>query len=270
MKISRKSLKMIIENYLKEEVKLSYKNYYAPSVTKLIDDMLAGNDEFINDNSIYIEFSTESVVQPGVSKLRIKSASGKTYFEFDAVSGHKSYFGKDPIKTMSIKSYSRTDAKKEKVSDSAVAGGPTPEGEYTLGEMETQGNSGLLSTYKNKLYVLLGKRDSEALAYFGQKTPVSKIAWGNFRYSLTPSSDNEMFLRNELYIHGGAEAGSGGCIDLTGEMDGFTTIIELWRKNNSNPIKVIVDYPPLGQSTDYSLDSEGESIISTDNVEDYN
>ena len=262
---------MIIENYLKEEeVKLNYRNHYAPSVTKLIDDTLSGNDEFINDSSIYIEFSTESVVQPGVSKLRIKSSSGKTYFEFDAVSGHKSYFGKDPIKTMAIKSYSRTDAQKEKVSDSAVAGGPTPEGEYTLGDMETQGNAGALRTYYNKFQVLIGKRDSEALAYFGQQTPMSKFAWGNFRYSLTPSSDNEMFLRNDMYIHGGVEAGSGGCIDLTGEMDGFTTVIELWRKNNSNPIKVIVDYPPLGQSKDYSLDAEGESIISTDSVEDYN
>jgi len=62
MKISRKNLKMIIENYLKEEeeIKLNYRNYYAPSVTKLIDDILSNNDEFINDSSIYIEFSTES------------------------------------------------------------------------------------------------------------------------------------------------------------------------------------------------------------------
>lgn len=278
MFIRKNKLKRLIENFLKEEEEIEISDELRKDVEKMIPDIAAElktskGKKFLADKEIYIEFSTESVISPGVSKLYIKSGSGQVYFVFDAVAGHKKYFGKDPLKTMAIKSYSEEEAKATKTSNSAVAGGPTPEGVYTLGKLQTQGQDGNTSTLFNRAMVALNIRPVGVKAAFGQKNKVSKIAWGNFRYSLIPEDDAELFARDKMYIHGGSEAGSGGCIDLTDEMDNFSLAIESWRaKNPGEEISVIVDYPPLGQSVDYDSDEYKYTSSSTtvDNVDDYN
>lgn len=46
-------------------------------------------------------------------------------------------------------------------------------------------------------------------------------AWGNYRIWLEPESGTETFGRSGFTIHGGADPGSQGCIDLVGNMDAF-------------------------------------------------
>jgi hypothetical protein len=46
-------------------------------------------------------------------------------------------------------------------------------------------------------------------------------SWGNYRITIHPFQTTETHTRGGFFIHGGTEAGSAGCIDLTGEMDRF-------------------------------------------------
>lgn len=47
-------------------------------------------------------------------------------------------------------------------------------------------------------------------------------SWGNHRIKLEPAENTNTFGRKNIYMHGGAEFGSRGCLDLEQNMDDFT------------------------------------------------
>ncbi len=50
-------------------------------------------------------------------------------------------------------------------------------------------------------------------------------AWGSHRITIHPFDATATFGRGGFFIHGGAEAGSAGCIDLTGHMEQFAVAL---------------------------------------------
>lgn len=69
--------------------------------------------------------------------------------------------------------------------------------------------------------------------------PGGESSWGNYRIWLEPESGTETYGRSGFTIHGGAEAGSRGCIDLVGNMDAFAKRFRDYRKD----MRVQVQYP---------------------------
>ena len=63
-------------------------------------------------------------------------------------------------------------------------------------------------------------------------------SWGNSRVWLEPAKETNTFDRSGFSIHGGAEPGSAGCIDLTDQIDGFTK----WFENNKKDVILKVVY----------------------------
>lgn len=80
--------------------------------------------------------------------------------------------------------------------------GPIPEGSYWLDprQMQSLWLKGLLS------------------GSFGR-------AWGSHRITIHPFDATATFGRGGFFIHGGADAGSAGCIDLTGRMETFAVVL---------------------------------------------
>lgn len=91
--------------------------------------------------------------------------------------------------------------------------GPIPEGKWLVRQSQHQ------NFYKDQ-----SKFDQIKSEYgsgiFG-KWKGGKYSWGNNRIGLEPAKGTDSKNRTNLSIHGGKEAGSGGCIDLTDKMDEF-------------------------------------------------
>lgn len=68
--------------------------------------------------------------------------------------------------------------------------------------------------------------------------PGGERGWGKNRVWLEPSKETNVFGRGGFSIHGGAEPGSAGCIDLTSSMDNFTK----WFENNGHDLIINVKY----------------------------
>jgi hypothetical protein len=107
--------------------------------------------------------------------------------------------------------------------------GPLPEGKYSAGPLETRTGEpvgGLRAAW----LVSTGQveKDTTQNKSFSSDTNISKISWGNYRMRITPTGGQEMYDRSAFYIHGGAIAGSHGCIDLTDEMDDFSKFFGIW------------------------------------------
>jgi hypothetical protein len=102
--------------------------------------------------------------------------------------------------------------------------GPIPEGKWQLGERQDINS--------------IGSWDRVKGFFGGGSWRGLEDSWGNHRIWLNPDSTTETRGRSGFSIHGGAEAGSAGCIDLTDQMDDFHDFM----KNKSNNIPVVVDY----------------------------
>ena len=72
----------------------------------------------------------------------------------------------------------------------------------------------------------------------GGKWPGSTVSWGTSRVWLEPSKETNTYGRNNFSIHGGLIPGSAGCIDLTGQINAFTS----WLKNTGKDLLVYVEY----------------------------
>ena len=266
MKISKRKLKKIVEGYLFEQ------DEFAEGESSIREDDLrdwvAANNivnidhqnlhKLISDPDAFLFFSTPSTVDVGVSTLKFMSNDGRLLASFDAVSGHKDYFGTDPLDTMATKGYP----------EKGIKGGPTPEGSYKLGDYEKLGG-GLTKTMK--LAVFFGLKDESRLGSHDMDTEARMVGWGNFRYKLIPSGANTMFARSGLYIHGGKFPGSAGCIDLTDQMDEFSKIYEFWKTyTGKETIELIVDYPPIGEFKDYTDDKFGQTTLRQDQTDNAN
>lgn len=100
--------------------------------------------------------------------------------------------------------------------------GPIPEGGYTVDSDVTS---------ENKWYKLGWGNES---------------AWGNVRTEIAPLDDTDTFGRDGMFVHGGDNPGSAGCIDLTDSNNDFHD----WLAEQDEPVDLIVDYDGYGEETD--------------------
>ena len=67
-------------------------------------------------------------------------------------------------------------------------------------------------------------------------------AWGTHRITIHPFESTVTFGRGGFFIHGGATAGSAGCIDLTSNMSSFASRLGVLPPGTK--VKLTVRYPP--------------------------
>ena len=135
--------------------------------------------------------------------------------------------------------------------------GPTPPGTYKLGKLQVRDgvNVNVPATYKAddisflKAMWIFKKSSPDVLKNLGNWTAdsdLSKIGWGDFRIALTPDKQTDTHSRTSMYIHGGAIAGSHGCIDLTDQMPNFAKWYSAWlvqKQNKGKSLILTVEYP---------------------------
>ena len=63
-------------------------------------------------------------------------------------------------------------------------------------------------------------------------------SWGESRVWLEASKETNTYDRSGFSVHGGAEPGSAGCIDLTNHIDEFTQ----WFEKNGHDLIINVKY----------------------------
>jgi hypothetical protein len=83
-------------------------------------------------------------------------------------------------------------------------------------------------------------------------------SWGRYRITIHPFTTTVTHGRGGFFIHGGAVAGSAGCIDLTSRIDTF--VYALFSELRGFPkcqIHLEVRYPKLG---DYPLPQGGTAV----------
>ena len=110
--------------------------------------------------------------------------------------------------------------------------GPIPEGDYTLNPNLTQSWSDIGTL--QKVAALVGR---------GQ-WPGGTFSWGEYRTPILPRSvsirhpiTGQMVTRSNMFVHGGSNPGSAGCIDLTKDNKAFHT--KLMKHNVIMPLKVL-------------------------------
>ena len=130
----------------------------------------------------------------------------KAIMSLDAVSGTKGY---QSPKYQSIKDK-----------------GTIPEGTYVARRSELQFYKDI--TWDNRLRSAVG---------FGTWRGGTD-SWGESRVWLEPSKETNTYDRSGFSVHGGAEPGSAGCIDLTHHIDEFTQ----WFEKNGHDLIINVKY----------------------------
>jgi len=83
--------------------------------------------------------------------------------------------------------------------------GPTPAGEYTIDPSKSQNMS-----LQERL-----SRQNQGNSELNNKNFIIKWFgdWGDFRVLLEPTTTTDTFGRTQMYLHGGKDDGSAGCID---------------------------------------------------------
>jgi hypothetical protein len=110
--------------------------------------------------------------------------------------------------------------------------GPIPEGDYWIDPSQLAQLSGRVST---------------GIADWWSDGAYSR-AWGTHRITIHPFDATQTYGRGGFFIHGGAERGSAGCIDLTSSMPDFARAIATVPAGHK--VKLYVRYPRAG---DYPL-----------------
>ena len=106
--------------------------------------------------------------------------------------------------------------------------GPIPEGTYVARQEKLQ-------------YITLPDAVLGVAAIVGEQIgswPGSYYSWGSSRVWLEPSKETDTYGRDDFSIHGGWNLGSAGCIDMTGQINAFTS----WLESTGNDLIVHVKY----------------------------
>ncbi len=106
--------------------------------------------------------------------------------------------------------------------------GPIPEGTYVARQEKLQ-------------YITLPDAVLGVAAIVGEQIgswPGSYYSWGSSRVWLDPSKETNTYGRDDFSIHGGWNLGSAGCIDMTGQINAFTS----WLESTGNDLIVHVKY----------------------------
>lgn len=105
--------------------------------------------------------------------------------------------------------------------------GPLPEGRYAVKQKDLQHFDDLSFWDEFKSNIGVGP------------WPKGIKAWGNHRVWLKPLDGTKTYNRADFSIHGGKDLGSGGCIDLTNQIDDFNQMF----KDYNGDLELQVQYP---------------------------
>lgn len=114
--------------------------------------------------------------------------------------------------------------------------GPLPEGKYHVRQSNMQNFDDL--PLKDRVFAQMSMAPKYAKVSLG-KWPGGTASWGRHRVWLEPDENTNTFNRDNFSIHGGWKRGSGGCIDLTGQMDDFARDY----RNSGQDMDLNVYYP---------------------------
>lgn len=125
--------------------------------------------------------------------------------------------------------------------------GPLPPGQYVVGPVESRksgtGDVSFVDSLVTLWQTMTGGVVSNKDKQFQADTNYSRISWGNFRASITPTGNTNTFGRSSFFVHGGSYAGSHGCIDLTDEMADFAKFYGTWMASTKKKrISLTVNY----------------------------
>lgn len=160
--------------------------------------------------------------------------------EFD---GNELYIKRNNVRQASWPAMAGQPGYQNRASTSVSDHGPTPEGLYYVNPDEVQERL----PWEDRLKTILFEKKipvKDIPAYLFKKGTYQWMrdkkypSWGNYRVPLEPDSNTETYGRHSMYIHGGDELGSAGCIDLGKNMDQLAPYI----KNSRHPVNVRVKY----------------------------
>lgn len=117
--------------------------------------------------------------------------------------------------------------------------GPIPEGDFTVDPEDSDENK----WYKYRW----GSEDS----------------WGNVRTEIKPADGTDTHGRDGMYMHGGNDPGSAGCVDLTGDNNDFHD----WLAEQDGPVDLTVDYTNFEENSDLDIDSGLRIVQGPDGTE---
>ncbi len=210
--------------------------------SKTIDKSIT--NQYSNWNSSLQKLDVKALPKDNVilifdGKFLCWTSNGDVIKKWNAVSGSKVNFDE------------KTNSYSSKLEDfeNKIKGklGPIPVGKYTLGALQqmkfarSQYSLFDLLKYQNK-GLFYNEQESHQVIDFktAQKNQLTRIAWGQFRIPIIGSR----YGRDRFYVHGGALAGSSGCIDLGDDgMENFTqTLTKTFGQKKQN---MLLKFPLL-------------------------
>jgi len=104
--------------------------------------------------------------------------------------------------------------------------GPAPAGKYLLGVLQEN----LQGADDGGIKKRIGQKVDNILPIFTPKMRyISHKGWGDYRMALRPQKGTDTFGRDSMYLHGGKDPGSAGCIDLT---DNISNLVDFLKSKN--------------------------------------
>lgn len=172
--------------------------------------------------------------------MELKTPYYDPELEFD---GHDLYVRRNGVEFDSWPAMSGQPGYQNRASTSVSDHGPTPEGVYYVDPKNLQERKGTIADILNAVSQIGNielSNTKEGLRnilknYRWKDKPES---WGNYRVPLEADDGTDTHGRHSMYIHGGDELGSAGCIDVGPNMDRLAPYI----KSSRSPVKVRVRY----------------------------
>lgn len=110
--------------------------------------------------------------------------------------------------------------------------GPLPEGKYSINGIQHQKRED--NNFIKQAIAFYTSKSVGAKNF--EKGSGARFAWGDSRCAIKSTAGTDTFGRHSFYIHGGAIAGSSGCIDLTGDMDDFAKTYGAYLAHGNKPL----------------------------------
>lgn len=271
MKISKKQLSKIIKEHVQKyksyineydmgwgdsvpgpDDETQYDMYSSDVVLKTISDFLLGTpvDKIFSDWKVSNKKGlVEKILQDKKSylvfdgdHLHWMSSSGNSYFKVPAGSGIEVGLSFSPVK----------DGFREKMHDKGS--GPAPEGKYVVQPLQTAKGKlrdsrsiiGACGFYLGSVLKALGVGKTITLGWSSiDWSPMTQATWGNYRSHIKMREGANPSNRSSLYLHGGYDQSSAGCIDLASEnvdsMNIIGPLYTMWYEAHGRLI-LLVDY----------------------------
>lgn len=172
--------------------------------------------------------------------MELKTPYYDPELEFD---GHDLYVRRNGVEFDSWPAMSGQPGYQNRASTSVSNLGPTPEGLYYVDPKNLQER---LAWHERALNAISDDNVpiQDVPSYLFKRGKYKWMrdkkspAWGNYRVPLEADDGTDTHGRHSMYIHGGDELGSAGCIDVGPNMDRLAPYI----KSSRSPVKVRVRY----------------------------